>query len=400
MKVVWLCHFCNSEFKEYFHTPEIKEFSPWINSLIKLFKDVNNNIEIHVVAPNVFNNTDHYLKNDNIYYHFYKYKTDLIPRKIYNYFSIDGFTNYFYIKNKIKKIINEIKPDLIHLHGAENPYYSAGILPVLNNYPTFLTIQGFIRNSTAKDFRTKHRIKIEEEIIKKIKYFGIRTKEMMNIILSLNPKAKLYWHNYPLNIPEFQKSNESDYDIVFFARVCKDKGIEDLLVALSIVKQEMPNVCLHIIGPISNSYKYKLNNMIQTLHLEQNVIFKGFMPTQEEVFKHAVKSKICVLPTYHDIIPGTIIESMYMKLPVIAYAVGGIPELNQNTETIRLVNKQDINSLAKEILYLLNNEIKRVKMANDAYDYAKKRFNNEEIVPILLEIYSEIIRLEKNKVTK
>ena len=44
MKVVWLCHFCNSEVKEYFHTPEIKEFSPWIDSLIKLFKDVNNNI--------------------------------------------------------------------------------------------------------------------------------------------------------------------------------------------------------------------------------------------------------------------------------------------------------------------------------------------------------------------
>jgi len=397
MKVVWLCHFCNSEFKEYFHTPEIKEFSPWINSLIKLFKDVNNNIEIHVVAPNVFNNTDHYLKNDNIYYHFYKYKTDLIPRKIYNYFSINVFTNNFYIKNKIKKIINEIKPDLIHLHGAENPYYSAGILPVLNNYPTFLTIQGFIRNSTAKDFRTKHRIKIEEEIIKRIKYFGVRTKEMMNIILSLNPKAKFYWHNYPINIAEFQKSNESDYDIVFFARVCKDKGIEDLLVALSIVKQEIPNVCLHIIGPISNSYKYKLNNMIQKLHLEQNVIFKGFMPTQDEVFKHVVKAKICVLPTYNDIIPGTIIESMYMKLPVIAYAVDGIAELNQNTETIRLVNKQDINSLAKEILYLLNNEIKRVKMANDAYDYAKKRFNNEVIVPILLEIYYEIIRLETIK---
>jgi len=397
MKVVWLCHFSNSEFKEYFHSPEIKEFSPWIDILIKLFKDVNNNIEIHVVAPNVFNNTDHYLKNDNIYYHFYKYKTDLIPRKIYNYFSINGFTNYFYIKNKIKKIINEIKPDLIHLHGAENPYYSASILPLLNNYPTFLTIQGFIRNSSVKDFRIKHRIKIEEEIIKKIKYFGVRTKEMMNIILSLNPNAEFYWHNYPLNIPLFQKSNKSEYDIVFFARVCKDKGIEDLLVALSIVKQEIPNVCLHIIGPISNSYKYKLNNMIQKLHLEQNVIFKGFMPTQDEVFKHVVKAKICVLPTYNDIIPGTIIESMYMKLPVIAYAVDGIAELNQNTETIRLVNKQDINSLAKEILYLLNNEIKRVKMANDAYDYAKKRFNNEVIVPILLEIYYEIIRLETIK---
>ena len=88
---------------------------------------------------------------------------------------------------------------------------------------------------------------------------------------------------------------------MFFARVCKDKGIEDLLLALSIAKQEIPNISLHIIGSISNSYKNKLNTMIQILNLEQNVIFMGFMPTQEEVFKHAAKAQICVLPTYHDI---------------------------------------------------------------------------------------------------
>ena len=67
-----------------------------------------------------------------------------------------------------------------------------------------------------------------------------------------------------------------------------------------------------------------------------------------DVFKEAIKAKICVLPTYYDVIPGTIIESMFMKIPVVAYAVGGIPTLNDNVETVRLVDKYDINGLAKE----------------------------------------------------
>ena len=58
----------------------------------------------------------------------------------------------------------------------------------------------------------------------------------------------------------------------------------------------------------------------------------GFLKSQQDIYEHAIHSRIYVLPTYHDIIPGTIIESMFMKLPGIAYAVGGIPELNEMTK--------------------------------------------------------------------
>ena len=50
--------------------------------------------------------------------------------------------------------------------------------------------------------------------------------------------------------------------------------------------------------------------------------------------KHAINARICVLPTYHDILPGTILESMFMKLPVIAYDVTGLSELNDKGQSV------------------------------------------------------------------
>ena len=190
LKVVWLCHFSNQEIKDFFHTPHVKEFAPWINGLINLFQN-RTDIEIHIVAPNIFTNRRQDIKIKNIEYHFYPIIPFFIPNRIYNHFQIDARTNFYFVKKIIPKIINEISPSLIHLHGAENPYYSAGILELIGLYPLLLTIQGFVRKASARDILTIKRIDIEEIIIKKTKHVGVRTKDMSKTVLGLNPASHL-----------------------------------------------------------------------------------------------------------------------------------------------------------------------------------------------------------------
>jgi len=390
IKVVWLCHFVNKEMKNYFNTTETMEMAPWIDNYIKLFKN-KNNIQLYIVAPNLYTNKDCTFLFEGIYYYFYSFRNRYIPKKAYIISRIIFSRNYFFIKRKIGKIINQINPDIIHLHGAENPYYSIGILPLINKFPILLTIQGFIRNTSSKSLEIRQRIRIEEEIIRKCTNFGVRTKEMNETVLALNPKAKLFFHNNPIIIPEYMKGKESDFDIVFFARVCKDKGIEDLLTALIQVKIEIPNVSLTIIGPVNKYYKRKLNKIINSFGLQSNVVWAGFMGNQQEMFKHVIRAKMCVLPTFHDTIPGTIIESMFMKLPVISYSVGGIPELNSVEETVFLVEKNNITMLSNAIISLLHDEQRRFELADKAYNYAIKRFNNNRVVEDIMYAYSQII---------
>jgi glycosyltransferase involved in cell wall biosynthesis len=397
IKVVWLCHFVNQEMKEYFNMPAVNSFAPWIDLLINLFKS-NQEIELHILAPNLFTNSDYDFTKDGINYHFYKFtpvplNNDYL-RKILFFLKFNDRSNYSWIKNKITKKVNSINPDLIHLFGAENPYYSSGIIPLFKVYPVLLTIQGFIRKTSFNTPSIRKRIKIEELIIRNVKNIGIRTEEMKKDVLSLNRDAIFHIHNLPIKKPGVIKNNigaHEPIDCIFFSRISKDKGIEDLLAAIAIVKHKLPNVSLHIIGSAPKSYLDFLMQKCRELNIENNVLFLGFLPAQSDIYKHAFEAKICVLPTYHDIIPGTIIESMFMKLPVIAYAVGGIPELNNNEETVVLVEKQNISQLAENILHLINNAELRVKLSEKGYKHANKMFDNNNIAKDLLHAYKSVI---------
>lgn len=399
MKVVWLCHFANQEMKEHFKTPQLNEFAPWINNLIELFR-TRTDVDLHIIAPNVFNNTDCSFKKDGINYHFYKripipYNNKYV-RKIHTFLQIEHITNFFWIKHKISNCIHKINPDIIHLHGAENPYYSVGILPLFDEYPILTTIQGFIRNASCiGSINEKKAIEIEEAILKKSKHIGIRTDDMSKIALQINPNSTLHFHNYPIAIPSVVKCNigkDEPIDCLFFARVCKDKGIEDLLAAIKIIKNEYPKISLSVIGIAFNSYLSYLKRLCSELGIQNNVQFLGFLPTQEDIYRYALHAKMCVLPTYNDIISGTIIESMFIKLPVVAYAVGSIPELNKKEVTLMLVDKQNVKQLAEKIIQLLKNDDLRKTLAKNAYCYVHELLDNTAVVPDIIKAYKSIIK--------
>lgn len=390
IKVIWLCHFANLELSNYFKKKPI-EISPWITHTLNLFKD-NNEIELHLVSPNLFTNKDCSFVIGNIHYHFYKYYFfPIIFRKLLNKFHFKEITRFNYNKNKIEKIVKALNPDLIHLHGAENPYYSIGVLPFINKNNLLVTIQGFIRNTLEKNnFETKFRIKLEEEIIKKAKHFGTRTIEMNQIIKEINPKAILHYHNYNVEKPIPNNDKSELFDIVYFARITRDKGIEDLLHA--IVKIKNRQIKVKIIGQGDKGYIDKLKEFAIKNKLDENIEFIGYLKTQKEIHDIAKNAKICVLPTYHDAIPGTIIESMFMKTPVIAYAVGGIPELNKNIPSIIVIEKGNIEELANAIEHLLLNPNKRKLLANNAFETINNLFGNENIlISNIIKCYKEVI---------
>lgn len=401
IKIVWLCHFANEEMKQHFGKLSVNNFAPWIDVLKNEAKKLST-IELHIVAPNVYSNKDVYLFKDNVHYHFYQHIpipfifNDFI-RKAFNKTRYAYITDFHWIKRKVFRIIYSIKPELIHLWGAENPYYSAGILPLINRFPILLSIQGFIKKCSIKNAIIIKRIEIEDELIKKITHIGVCNENTANTVLEINDTANIFYHLYPYTIPSISRDSTSDFDIVYFARVTKEKGIEDLLYAIQIIKKTYSLISAKIIGGTTDSYMLYLKNLCKELEIEDNVEFMGFLPTQEDIYKIAVNAKMSVLPTHYDNLPGTIVESMFLKIPVIAYAVGGIPEINKIEENIVLVEKLNINALASKVLILLNENEYRNSLAEKAYNYAKTHFINEALMQELVKIYRNIIENENKR---
>ena len=209
-------------------------------------------------------------------------------------------------------------------------------------------------------------------------------------VKSLNSSAILHWHSYPKKeITPY--SVEKKYDLVFFARLSKDKGINDLLKALSIIKKEKPdiNLCIMGIGKMDT-----LKKLASDLNIIENIFWAGFLPTQDDVHQLASQARISVLPTYHDIISGTIVESLFLKLPVVAYNAGSIHEVNNKEEIISLVDIGDVQGLVKAIEKLLGNEKLLKEKAEKGYQRAIEMFStsDDQVKKDLLNAYSEVIK--------
>jgi len=106
----------------------------------------------------------------------------------------------------------------------------------------------------------------------------------------------------------------------------------------------------------------------------------------DETMKILKASQMLVVPSRTESIPQVIKEAFYLKVPVIATNVGGIPELVVHQETGILVPPEDPEKLTIAINNLLDNEESRRNFANNAFEFINKNFSWD----VLLEKYTNL----------
>lgn len=369
-------------------------YAPWITNTIKIFENLSQH-ELHVISPHRFIAGCKTFDIRGICYHFFNPGIPGWGRQWPSFFRWDMLTGYRDNSRIINKFIDSIEPDIIHLQGAENPYYSSSIFHLRDRYPIVVNLQrmdpDFQFGNTAEAHKRRA---IEQSIVKGFEYFSIRTDTMRRDLLEVNPTAKTYW--VPYNIPQPVSCNEpKEYDLVYFARVSKQKGIEDLIQAAILLKRDYPNISLCVIGGVNPNYREYLDELAQSGGIQ--LIWKGLLPEIDAVHREACKARISVLPTHQDIIPGTIVESMQLGLPVVSYKVGSIPELNLPTESVLLAEKGDIGGLADNIKRLLADPEYAAKLVQTAKSTIERFIGAHNVLEKHLACYESVINEFKAK---
>jgi glycosyltransferase involved in cell wall biosynthesis len=171
--------------------------------------------------------------------------------------------------------------------------------------------------------------------------------------------------------------------ILFCGRVVKEKGIEELIYAISSLKKAGKIYSLHIVGPISKSYKIYLEHIIEKEGLNKVVYFKGFVKFGNELLSVYRSSDIYVLPSYHEGFPHSIWEAASTSTPIITTKVGGIPGLVSDNEVF-FTEVKSAESLKKAIEFVYcNPKITNLK-ALGAYNLAKSH-SIESCINILIQ---------------
>ena len=119
----------------------------------------------------------------------------------------------------------------------------------------------------------------------------------------------------------------------------------------------------------------------------------NFIPYQQNskmVARYYQAADLYVHPARADTFPSTILEALACGVPVVASAVGGIPEQIVDGRTGFLVPVGDAHAMAEQILCLLADEGLRQNMGGQAAEDAARRFGMDRVVKDYLSLYENI----------
>lgn len=174
-------------------------------------------------------------------------------------------------------------------------------------------------------------------------------------------------------VKEIHNRQENKFQLIFVGRLSKEKGISDLLKAMTLVKDL--NIELTIVG--SGGEEEKIKEFIHKNKLNRKVKLMGYIAWGTDLFSEMQRSDCLILPSYNEGLPMVILEGMSNGIPAIASNVGGIPEVIEDDINGLLFQAGDYRGLADRILCLYNDKEKYKKLCKNARRTAKE--NTREV---------------------
>ncbi|MGI8836169.1 MAG: glycosyltransferase family 4 protein [Pyrinomonadaceae bacterium] len=167
--------------------------------------------------------------------------------------------------------------------------------------------------------------------------------------------------------------------------IIPEKGIADLLSAARIVVAQNPNVHFVIVG--EGLFRPQYMSESAKLGLNGHITWTGLLadPFTEGVYDAA--DIVCQVSRWEEVFGWVIAEAMAYHKPIIATRVGGIPELVTNEESGFLLDRGDVEELARKILTLIDDPRRRHLMGQVGYDTVQAKFDLQKNVTHLLRAY-------------
>ena len=390
-KILWICTFTNEEKRAHLDLwrKGTGESGQWIPNLINGFIG-DTCYELHIVSSQTWmRRTRQSWIQDGITYHCFQ---EGVPGVGYSFrTSFEAWTHYYFNRQHIRKIIAEVKPDLIHLFGAENASCASAILDVAPNVPVLVLIQGFIHRDRQHNVTARSRCYYEDLIIRHCNHY-IGDYESEQVVKQINPNASWRHFYLPVNESLITKTPacEKKYDILFAGKMTKVKGFPDFLELARMLREVFPTIKAGVVGSVEHFPPARM--FIKKHHLENTIDWLGRFPDQKGLFKAYRQSRIFIAPTYNDAFASTIRECMLLGTPVVAYKTGGIPYANRDgNENVVIVPQGDIFGMAACCRSLLENAAQRKAIGIRAKIFAKQKFSLMANTSIVRKAYKELM---------
>jgi glycosyltransferase involved in cell wall biosynthesis len=168
--------------------------------------------------------------------------------------------------------------------------------------------------------------------------------------------------------------------ILLPARIDTGKGHLDLMEATRILISRNVDVTVCFAGAVESEPLHReLRRSIIAMGLKEHVHFVG-EKSAEEIRDLYALSTIVVLPSHSEGLGRVLLEAQAMGKPVVAYDCGGMSEAILPNRTGFLVEKGNVEALARKIGLLLENESERLRLGREGREFVARRFGFPALV--------------------
>ena len=178
----------------------------------------------------------------------------------------------------------------------------------------------------------------------------------------------------------------SDQKVIgVIGRLNPEKGQMIFLRAMEKTARSFPGVKALIIG--DGQDRAMLEGFCREKGLSDHVVFLGY---QEEIADYYQALDLLVLPSLSEGLPNTVLEAMSFGVPVLATAVGGVPEIIQNGNGM-MVPPNDPGTLAERMIELLGDGALRQAIGLKGKNSLYPRFAPDSRVRQIVSLYEELL---------
>ena len=170
------------------------------------------------------------------------------------------------------------------------------------------------------------------------------------------------------------------------ARLHELKDHETAIRAIETARRAFPGLRLLIVG--DGEQRESIETTVLQRGLQDHVILAG---TRRDVASILAAADIFLLTSVSEGIPLTVIEAMASHLPVVATAVGGVPEMVDEGVTGFLARDRDDKTLAARIVRLAGNPVERLTMGAAGRTKAERQFSQQSMLEAYLSLYREMV---------
>lgn len=359
--------------------PSIDRTSGGVGAYMQLLsKEIGKLCELHIVTSK----SENPLPVENATLHY-------IPCNI---------TAYFKMKKEWISLLNTIHPDIVHINCCWLPCsaFTQKWAQELG-YKVILSPHGMLEPwIISRNYWTKKLPALllyqKAAVVNADCIHATAESEKANLlILGYNDKIEIVANGIDVDNIVMKDSWQRKKKILFLSRIHVKKGIEFLLEAVALLKEQLADYTINIAGEGDYDYILSLKNKTKELGIEKMVNFCGgvYGEMKWKIFRDA---DVFVLPTYSENFGIVVGEALACGTPVIT--TKGTPWEELNTEHCGWWTEIGIEATRKALLDFLSLSEEELRiMGNNGRRLIENKYSTKRIAQNMLSLYNKILQI-------